>query len=253
MFLLATPLEQFQILPLFSISFLFSDLTLSNSTIIFGFALIFPVFLLHLLSSTYSFDFLPKIFQFLLETFYLLVFNLLQDNVGSKGNSFFPYIFSFFILILTANLSGLVSYSFTITSHLVITFSFALAIFGAITFLCFQEHNLNFFSLFLPAGSSIFLALLLTPIEIVSYIFRPISLAVRLFANMMAGHTLLKVIVGFAWTMMLSSSGLVCIAHIVPLAVLVLLMFLELGVAMIQSYVFTILACIYLNDSLNLH
>jgi len=97
------------------------------------------------------------------------------------------------------------------------------------------------------------LALLLIPIEAVSYIFRPISLAVRLFANMMAGHTLLKVIVGFAWTMMLSLSGVASIAHVLPLTVLVLLMFLELGVAIIQSYVFTILVCIYLNDSLNLH
>jgi ATP synthase subunit 6 len=97
------------------------------------------------------------------------------------------------------------------------------------------------------------LALLLIPIEAVSYIFRPISLAVRLFANMMAGHTLLKVIVGFAWTMMLSLSEVASISHVLPLAVLVLLMFLELGVAIIQSYVFTILVCIYLNDSLNLH
>lgn len=253
MFFSPTPLEQFQILPLFSVGVSSFELILSNSVIIFGFALLFPTVLLYFLSFTYSFDFLPKTSQLLIEAFYKLVCNLLQDNVGRKGDSFFPYIFSLFILILVANLSGLVSYSFTITSHLIVTFSFALAIFGAITFICFQEHGLNFFSLLFPAGSSMLLALLLIPIEAVSYIFRPISLAVRLFANMMAGHTLLKVIVGFAWTMMLSLSGVVSISHVLPLTVLVLLMFLELGVAIIQSYVFTILVCIYLNDSLNLH
>ena len=107
-------------------------------------------------------------------------------------------------------------------------------------------------SLFLPPGTSLGLALLLVPIEFVSYMFKPISLGVRLFANMMAGHTLLKVIAGFAWSMMLSS-GFLFVAHLVPLLVLVLLVGLELGVAMIQAYVFTILTCIYLNDAINLH
>jgi len=107
-------------------------------------------------------------------------------------------------------------------------------------------------SLFLPSGSSFFLALLLIPIEIVSYFFRPISLSVRLFANMMAGHTLLKVIIGFAWVMMLAGGGLL-VAHTIPLLILVVLMFLELGVACIQAYVFSILVCIYLNDAIHLH
>jgi len=113
-----------------------------------------------------------------------------------------------------------------------------------------MEHTWVLF--FLPPGTSLGLALLLVPIEFVSYMFKPISLGVRLFANMMAGHTLLKVIAGFAWSMM-ASGGLLFVAHLVPLAVLILLVGLELGVAMIQAYVFTILTCIYLNDAINLH
>ena len=115
-----------------------------------------------------------------------------------------------------------------------------------------QTHGVHFFSLFFPPGSPLGLAPLLIPIEIVSYIFRPISLSVRLFANMMAGHTLLKVIGGFAWNMM-SSSGLLFIAHFVPIFVLILLMGLELGVAIVQAYVFIILTCIYLSDAISLH
>ena len=107
-------------------------------------------------------------------------------------------------------------------------------------------------SLFIPSNTSFFLALLLVPIEFVSYMFKPISLGVRLFANMMAGHTLLKVIAGFAWSMV-SAGGFLFFAHIIPLVVLILLVGLELGVALIQAYVFTILTCIYLNDSINLH
>jgi ATP synthase subunit 6 len=133
-----------------------------------------------------------------------------------------------------------------------VTFALAFMTFVGINLICIREHGINILSLFLPPGSSMVLALLLVPIELVSYIFRPISLSVRLFANMMAGHTLLKVIAGFAWTMMLAGGGLL-IAHTIPLAILVLLMFLELGVAAIQAYVFTILTCIYLNDAIHLH
>jgi ATP synthase subunit 6 len=139
-----------------------------------------------------------------------------------------------------------------VTSHLIVTFTLALMTFIGINIICIKEHGINMLSLFLPSGSSLFLALLLIPIEIVSYFFRPISLSVRLFANMMAGHTLLKVIIGFAWVMMLAGGGLL-VAHTIPLLILVVLMFLELGVACIQAYVFSILVCIYLNDAIHLH
>jgi ATP synthase subunit 6 len=161
-------------------------------------------------------------------------------------------IFTLFTFILISNIIGLVPYSFTVTSHLIVTFALALMTFIGINLICIREHGINMLSLFLPPGSSMVLAFLLVPIEIVSYIFRPISLSVRLFANMMAGHTLLKVIAGFAWTMMLAGGGLL-VAHVIPLAILVVLMLLEFGVAVIQAYVFTILTCIYLNDAIHLH
>ena len=158
-------------------------------------------------------------------------------------------IFSF---ILISNVSGLVPYSFTITSHLIQTMVLALSVFIGVVIICAFTHGFHMLSLFLPGGTSLALAFLLVPIEIVSYIFKPLSLAIRLFANMMAGHTLLKVIAGFAWAMM-GSGGLLLLAHIVPLVVLVILFGLELAAAMIQAYVFTILSCIYINDAIILH
>jgi len=127
-----------------------------------------------------------------------MVSNMLFENVGEKSSFFFPYVVSLFIFLLTSNVIGLVPYSFTLTSHLIITFTISFFSFIGINIICVKEHGKNILSLFFPAGSSLLLALLLIPIEIVSYIFRPISLSVRLFANMMAGHTLLKVIAGFS-------------------------------------------------------
>lgn len=147
---------------------------------------------------------------------------------------------------------GLIPYSFTLTSHLIVTFSLSTAVFIGVNIIGFNIHSTKMLSLFLPSNTSFGLALLLVPIEFVSYIFKPISLGVRLFANLMAGHTLLKVIVGFSWSMLLLDDLLFCM-HIVPLLVLIILMGLELAVAVIQAYVFTILTCIYLNDSVNLH
>ena len=146
----------------------------------------------------------------------------------------------------------MVPYSFTITSHLIVTFTLALTTFLGFNIIGIRKHKLNFLSLLLPGGASLALVPLLVPIELVSYIFRVISLPVRLFANMMAGHTLLKVIAGFAWIMS-GLSGIMFFAHFVPLILLVLLVGLELGVALIQAYVFTILTCMYINDALNLH
>jgi|TARA_B110000902_G_scaffold231968_1_gene274634 F-type H+-transporting ATPase subunit a len=140
----------------------------------------------------------PSRWQFLFEVLYETVLGMLVDNVGNRGQKYFPFIFSVFLFVLIANVIGLVPYSFTVTSHLILTFSLALTTFVGINIICVREHGFHVFSLFLPPGSSLGLAFLLVPIELVSYIFRPISLSVRLFANMMAGHTLLKVIAGFS-------------------------------------------------------
>ena len=157
-----------------------------------------------------------------------------------------------FLFILFCNLIGLVPYSFTVTSHLIVTFSMSFSIFIGINIIGFKHYKQKLLSLFLPANTSFLLALILVPIEFISYIAKPISLGVRLFINLMAGHTLLKVIVGFSWSILLIEDTL-SIIQIVPLIILIILMGLELAVAVIQAYVFTILTCIYLNDSINLH
>lgn len=250
-----SPLEQFQIFPIFSVSLGGLNFSLTNSCTIFFLGLLSFFFILDfLLYKKKNFAFLPLKWQGLIEIFYEAIASLLiKDVVGKKGEGFFPYIFCLFLFIVIANLIGLIPYSFTVTSQLIVTFSMAFFIFLGINIICIKFHKLHFFSLFLPSGSSLILGFVLIPIEVVSYFVRPISLSVRLFANMMAGHTLLKVIAGFAWNMMAFGKNVIFFAHFLPLFILVVVMGLELGVALIQAYVFTILTCIYLNDSINLH
>jgi len=194
----------------------------------------------------------PSNWQILIESLYEVIAQLLYDNISNEGEKYLPFISVLFSFILIANLIGLIPYSFTITSHLIITFSLSMTVFIGVNIIGFNIYKFKMLSLFIPSNTSFNLALLLVPIEFVSYIFKPISLGVRLFANLMAGHTLLKVIVGFSWSMLLLDDLLFC-AHLIPLIVLIILMGLELAVAIIQAYVFTILTCIYLNDSINLH
>jgi ATP synthase subunit 6 len=250
--MLLSPLEQFRILPLISLRLGNFDFSLVNSVLILFIGLSSFIFLLKGIgfSSKYL-NLVPKAWQNIIETLYLSVSGLIKDSVGIQGQIYFPFVFVLFSFILVANLIGLVPYSFTMTSHLIVTLSLAITIFFGVNFIGIKKFGSQMFSLFLPGGTSLGLALLLIPIEIVSYIFKPISLAVRLFANMMAGHTLLKVIAGFAWAM-ISGGSLLIISSFIPLLVLVLLVGLELGVSLIQAYVFTILTCIYLGDIMNL-
>ena len=174
------------------------------------------------------------------------------DNVNVEGEKYFPLISVIFFFVVLVNLIGLAPYSFTVTSHLIVTVTMSFSIFIGINIICIKNYKMHMLSLFLPSNTSFGLALLLVPIEFVSYIFKPISLGVRLFANLMAGHTLLKVIIGFSWSMLMLEN-VVSIFHFIPFLVVVILYGLELGVALIQAYVFTILTCIYLNDGINLH
>lgn len=251
--MLVTPLEQFQIISFFPIQLFCLDFSLTNLLFTNLLVLFFCGLIIYLImSEDKSLYFLPCNWQNIIESIYEVGYTLLFDNLNSKGEKYFPFISILFIYILLANLIGLVPYSFTITSHLIVTFILSFSIFIGLNIICINIYKSEMLSLFIPSNTSFGLALLLVPIEFVSYIFKPISLGVRLFANLMAGHTLLKVIVGFSWSMLLLESFL-SIFHIVPLFVLVILMGLELGVAVIQAYVFTILTCIYLNDSINLH
>ncbi|MDF1733298.1 MAG: F0F1 ATP synthase subunit A, partial [Minwuia sp.] len=157
---------------------------------------------------------------------------------------YFPFLFTLFFFILFCNLLGMIPYSFTPTSHIIVTFGMALVVFIGVTIIGFAKNGLGFIRLFVPSGVPIPLLFILVPIEIISYFVRPISLSLRLFANMMAGHTMLKVFGGFV-----ISLGFV--AGWAPLAFLVALTGLEIGIAMLQAYVFTILSCLYLHDALH--
>ena len=241
-----SPLEQFEILPLLQLPFL-PNITNSCLIIFLG-----GIFLLIYINFNKKGLIIPTRFQQIFESFYSSTIELVYLNIGKQGKYFFPLIFIIFFFLLNCNLIGMVPYSFTLTSHLIITFSLALTLYIGLNIIGIKKHKLNFLNLLLPSGASIFLVPLLVPIELVSYIFRVISLPVRLFANMMAGHTLLKVIAGFVW-IMVSLNSFMFLMHFIPLFLLVLLIGLELGVAIIQSYVFTILTCMYINDALNLH
>jgi len=249
-----SPLDQFKIAPLLSIQFLGIDISITNFllvSILTLFVLQSFVFLMKD-ASTSSFFIAPSGWQNLLEKLYSLVTQLLSDIITTGSEKYFPFMSVLFLYILTNNLIGMVPYSFTTTSHITLTFFLSFSIFVAMNIIGFQRHGVELFSLFLPANTGFFLALLLVPIELISYIAKPISLGVRLFINLMAGHSLLKVIVGFSWNMLLVEN-LKGIVFIFPLLILVLLMGLELGVALIQAYVFITLTAIYLNDSEALH
>lgn len=249
-----SPLDQFKIAPLVHFQIAGIDLSVTNfllTSLLTLFVLQSFIFLIKE-PSTNSFFIIPSGWQNLIEKIYGLVSQLLSDIITTGSQKYFPVAIVLFMFILSNNLIGMVPYSFTITSHITLTFFLSFSIFVAMNIIGFQKHGMTFFSLFLPANTTFFLALILVPIELISFIAKPISLGVRLFINLMAGHSLLKVIVGFSWNMLLVEN-LKAIAFIIPLAVLVVLMGLELGVALIQAYVFITLTAIYLNDSEALH
>jgi ATP synthase subunit 6 len=249
-----SPLDQFKIAPLFTIEFAGIDLSVTNFLLVSLLTLAVIQSFVFLIKDpvTHSFFVIPSGWQNLIEKLYALVTQLLSDIITTGSEKYFPFMSVLFMFILSNNLIGLVPYSFTTTSHITLTFFLSFSIFIAMNVIGFQKHGVHLFSLFLPANTGFFLALLLVPIELISYIAKPISLGVRLFINLMAGHSLLKVIVGFSWNILLVEN-LKAIAFVIPLLILVLLMGLELGVALIQAYVFITLTSIYLNDSEALH
>ena len=190
--------------------------------------------------------------QSIAEMMYSFISDLVREQVGEPGKPYFPIIFTTFAFILTANFIGMIPYGFTTTSHFVVTFALSVSIFFGVTIVGFQKHGIDFLSFLLPPGAPLQLAPLLVVLELVSYCFRAISLGVRLFANMMAGHTLVVILAGFGWSM-ICVGGPLLIVSLIPMLIVFALMGLELGVAFLQAYVFTILSCIYLNDAIALH
>jgi F-type H+-transporting ATPase subunit a len=188
----------------------------------------------------------PGRLQSVAELGYEFIAGMVRDNVGDAGKKYFPFVLTLFVFILFCNVLGLVPYSFTPTSHIIVTFAMAAVVFVGVTVIGFIRHGAHFLKFFVPSGVPAWLLVILVPIEIISYFVRPFSLSIRLFANMLAGHTMLKVFGGFV--VMLGLIG-----GWAPLAFIIALTGLELLIAFLQAYVFAILTCLYLNDAIHLH
>ena len=238
-----SPLAQFEIKTLVPLDFGGIDASFTNSALMMVATVV--VVSAFLILGMRRNALVPGRWQSIAELSYVFIANLVKDTVGSEGRNYFPFIFTVFMFVLFGNLLGMVPYSFTFTSHIVVTFAMAAVIFVGVTIIALAKHKMHFFSFFMPPGVPLLMAPLLIPIEIISYLSRPISLSVRLFANMLAGHTLLKVFAGF-----IISLGVFGVA---PWLFVVALTGLEIVIAFLQAFVFTILTCLYLNDALHLH
>lgn len=240
---MSDPLHQFEIHTLIPLKIGEVDISFTNSSLFMLAAVIAAS--LFLMGGMSRSQLIPGRWQSMTEMTYGFVANILDETVGFKGKKYLPFIFTLFMFIFMGNMIGMVPYAYTFTSQIIVTFGLAMIVFGIATLIGFSRHGFNYFSLFVPKGAPLYMLPLIVPIEILSYLSRPISLSIRLFANMMAGHTMLKVFAGF--TVALGIFG------IAPLAINTALTAFEILVAILQAYVFTILTCIYLQDAIHLH
>ena len=241
---MAGPLEQFEIKPLIPIHIGNLDLSFTNSALMMSFAVAGVT--IFIVGAMGRHALVPGRLQSAAEMSYETIAGMVRENVGNAGFQYFPFIFSLFMFILFGNLIGMIPYGFTFTSHIIVTFTLAAVVILLVTLVGLMRHGFHFFSYFMPAGAPIWMAPIIVPIEVISYLSRPISLSVRLFANMMAGHTMLKVFAGF-------TVALGVLGGWAPLIINVALTGFEILVAVLQAYVFTILTCLYLHDAIHLH
>ncbi len=240
---MAGPLEQFEIKPLAELSAGGFDISFTNSALWMVIAAVLVTAFMTL--SMRRGALVPGRWQGAAEVMYEFVANMLKDNVGTAGRKYFPFVFTLFMFVLFGNLLGMIPHGFAFTSHIIVTFAMALVIFIGVTIIGFARHGTHYLRMFFPEGAPIATAIILIPIEIISYFSRPFSLAIRLFANMTVGHIMLKVIGGFV--------GLIGIFGVLPFAMLTGITVLEFGIAALQAYVYTILTCIYLHDAIHMH
>ncbi|HEX3863922.1 MAG TPA: F0F1 ATP synthase subunit A [Stellaceae bacterium] len=237
------PLEQFEIQRIVPLHIGGMDVSFTNSALMMTIVVIAITVLT--VFATRRAALVPGRWQSVAELSYEFVADMIDTNAGHGAQVFFPFVFTLFMFILFSNLFGLVPYSFTITSHIIVTFALALVVFVGVTIVGIAKHGTHFLRLFVPEGVPVVLLVLLVPIELLSYFIRPFTLSIRLFANMLAGHTMLGIFGGFA-----ASIGFLAIF---PVGINILLVGLELLVAALQAYVFAILTCLYLRDALHLH
>lgn len=242
------PLEQFNIHPIIPLEISGYDISFTNASLWMVLSIVATIFIMSLAVKRKSL--VPGRMQNIGEILYDFVGGMVRDASGENARKYFPFIFTIFMIVLMGNLLGLLPYSFTTTSHIMTTGALAILALTVITIIGFTRHGLHFLSLFVPHGVPWLLYPLIVPIEIISYLSRPFSLSVRLFANMMAGHTMLKVFAGFS--VMAAQSGVLAVAF-GPLALNIALTMFELLIAILQAYVFAILCSIYLRDAVELH
>ena len=245
-----SPVEQFTIKTLYDINLMGIDVSFTNASLFMFLSIFCSIGFLYFGARKQSL--IPNRIQCLVEMSYEFVANMVKENAGKGSQAYFPFVFTLFMFILFGNLLGMIPYSYTFTSQIAVTFTLAAIIFVGVTFIALFKHGFKFFTYFFPSGVPIALAPLLIPIEIISYFIRPISLSVRLFANMLAGHTMMKVFAGLI-IMMGSAGGLLKIGAVLPLLAVIGLTGLEFLVAALQAYVFSILTCMYLHDAIHLH
>ena len=239
----AGPLEQFEIHRIIPIHFGRLDASFTNSALLM--CIVVVLITAFMVLSMRGARLVPSRWQSMAELSYEFVANMVRDSAGSDGARYFPFVFTLFMFILFGNVIGLIPYSFTVTSHIIVTAALAIVVFIGVTIIAFIRHGFHFFTFFFPEGAPVFMAPLLVPIEILSYLSRPFSLSIRLFANMMAGHTMLAVFAGFV-----VSLGLFGVLPIVFDSVLI---GFEVFIGVLQAYVFAVLTCIYLHDALYMH
>lgn len=245
------PLHQFQIHKIIPISMGKFDISYTNSALwmTIGLGLVCMFFYFSLRQEAV----VPGRLQASVEMAFSFLSEMVRNAIGREGVNFFPFIFTLFWFVLMGNILGLIPYSFTYTSHIIVTFSLAIVGFVAANIIGIRKHGLGMFSLFLPKGVPVFLAPLMIVVELITYLARPFSLSIRLFANMMAGHLILKLFASFSVMLIESASGIGILASLVPLALNIGITGLEFLVAVLQTYVFTLLTCLYINDAVNLH
>lgn len=246
-----SPLEQFNVSPLIWAQSGALDVSLTNSAVycFLTFVCIRTLWSVVLLDGGLL---IPSAYQVVTEMLYEFVDSLVHEQLGAEAQKYVGIVFTTWLYILTANFLGLIPFSFATTAQLVIAFSLSFSLFIGVTLIGMFKHGFHFLSFFLPSGAPIQLAPLFVVIELVSYIFRPISLGVRLFANITAGHSLLAIIAGFGWSMGTCGNAL-AVFSIIPVIVIIAIYGLELAVAFLQAYVFGVLLCIYLKDAIELH
>lgn len=247
---MADPLHQFVIQPLVPLSVAGVDISFTNSSLWMMIAVVASTMFLSLAIRRAAL--VPGRMQVAAEMLYEFISTMIRTNIGPAGRQYFPLVFTLFVVVLMGNLLGMLPYSFTYTSHIAVTAGLAVAIFLLVVGLAIFRHGTHFFSLFAPPGLPFILYPLIVPLELISYLVRPITLSVRLFANMMAGHLMLKVFAGFS-VAMISIGVPGFFAALLPMLFNVMLIGFEVMIALLHAYVFSVLCCIYLKDTVDLH